>query len=398
VGVSVLTRTGARIAADFSTDFLRFLTGNLTNVHDSTLAFTVTQPLLRGAGYRATMETLTQAERDLLYAIRDFTQYRKTFSVDIASRYYRTLEARDAARNAYVAYKAFEESVRITQGLQEEGQATSSQLGLVQASKLRYERIWINSVRSYEQQLDDLKIAMGVPVDAAVILDENELAKLKIEEPKMTREDSMEAALVTRLDLYNARNTMEDTERRVKIASQKLLPQFDLTGRYQVFGDPRNDKLNLNFDRRELAGGATLDLRLDKKPDRNAYRAAMIAQQRAARELDLDEESVRSAIRADWRDLEVARKQYELAQIGILQAQRRLEEETLLLELGQGTTRDLIDAQQDLIEAKDDLTSAIISHTLTRLRLWKDMGVLYIQKDGSWVSVLKKESAGLNER
>jgi outer membrane protein TolC len=124
----------------------------------------------------------------------------------------------------------------------------------------------------------------------------------------------------------------------------------------------------------------------------------MIAQQRAARELDLDEESVRSAIRADWRDLEVARKQYELAQIGILQAQRRLEEETLLLELGQGTTRDLIDAQQDLIEAKDDLTSAIISHTLTRLRLWKDMGVLYIQKDGSWVSVLKKESAGLNER
>jgi outer membrane protein TolC len=246
--------------------------------------------------------------------------------------------------------------------------------------------------------LDDLKIAMGVPVDSAVILDDNELAKLKIEEPKMSPEDSMEAALVTRLDLYNSRNALEDTERRVKLAAQDLLPQFDLTGRYQVFGDPRNDKINLNFDRRELAGGATLDLRLDKKPDRNAYRAAMIAQQRAARELDLDEESVRSAIRADWRDLEVARKQYELAQIGILQAQRRLEEETLLLELGQGTTRDLIDAQQDLIEAKDDLTSAIISHTLTRLRLWKDMGVLYIQKDGSWVSVLKKESAGLNER
>ena len=398
IGVSMLTRTGGRIAADFTTDFLRFLTGNLTNVHDSTLAFTLTQPLLRGAGYRATMENLTQGERDLLYAIRDFTQYRKTFTVDIASSYYRTLQARDAAKNAFVAYKAFEESVRITQGLQEEGQASSSQLGLVQQASLKYKRIWINSVLAYEQLLDDLKLAMGVPVQSAVILDERELASLGIEQPGMTPEESMQAALVTRLDLYNSRNALEDTERKVKIAAQDLLPQLDVAGRYEVLGNPKSDQLNLNFDRTRMGAGATLDLRLDKKADRNAYRSAMIAQQRAARQLDLDEESVRSSVRTDWRALEVAHKQYALAQIGIEQAQRRLEEETLLLELGQGTTRDLIDAQQDLIEAKNDLTSALISHTVARLRLWKNMGVLYIQKDGSWISVLKKEAAGIEER
>lgn len=397
VGVSVLTRTGARIAADFTTDFLRFLSGDIPNASDSTLAFTIAQPLLRGAGYRATMETLTQAERNLLYAIRDFSQYRKTFTVDIASRYYRTLEARDAAKNAYIAYKAFETSVTIMQGLQEEGQASSSQVGLVQQAMLRYQRIWINSVRSYEQLLDDLKIAMGVPVETAIILDETELTRLKIEDPNMNPDESMQAALVTRLDLYNARNSLEDSERKIKVATQDLLPQLDIAGRYEIIGNPKNDKLNLNPDRRRISGGATLDLRLDKKADRNAYRAAMIAQQRAARELDLDEESVRSSIRTDWRDLEVARKQYDLAQFGITQAQRRLEEETLLLELGQGTTRDLIDAQADLVEAKDDLTSALIAHTLTRLRLWKNMGVLYIKKDGSWISVLKKEATGVDE-
>jgi outer membrane protein TolC len=214
----------------------------------------------------------------------------------------------------------------------------------------------------------------------------------------MIPEESMKAALVTRLDLYNSRNALEDTERKVKIAAQDLLPQFDITGRYVATGNPKSDELNINFDRRKLGAGATLDLRLDKKADRNAYRAAMIAQQRAARQLDLAEENVRSSVRTDWRALDVASKQYDLAQIGTAQAQRRLEEETLLLELGQGTTRDLIDAQQDLIEAKNDLTSALISHTVARLRLWKDMGVLYIQKDGSWISVLKKEAAGLEER
>lgn len=397
LGVSVLTRTGARLAADFTTDFLRFLTGNVPNASDSALAFTLTQPLLRGAGYRATMETLTQAERDLMYAIRDFTQYRKTFAVDIASRYYRTLEARDAAKNAYIAYTAFEVSLEAMRALQREDQATSSQLGLVEQAKLRYQRIWITSVRTYEQLLDDLKVAMGVPVESAVILDENELTKLTIDEPGMNTEESMQAALITRLDLYNSRNSLEDTERKVKVAAQDLLPQLDITGRYVVTGNPKNDKLNLNPDRRNLAGGAVLDLRLDKKADRNAYRAAMISQQRAARELDLDEEVVRTAIRADWRDLEAAGKQHEIALLGIAQAQRRLEEETLNRELGLGTARDLIDAQQDLIEAKDDLTSALIAHTLTRLRLWKDMGVLYIKKDGSWISVLKQEAAEVDE-
>jgi outer membrane protein TolC len=252
-------------------------------------------------------------------------------------------------------------------------------------------------VRSYEQLLDDLKIAMGVPVNSAVILEEDELTELKVEDPQISKDESMQAALVTRLDLYNSRNALEDTDRKVKVAAQNLLPQVDVTAGYQLSGDPKTDRIHLNTDRSRFTGGAIVDLRLDKKADRNAYRSAMISQQRAARELDLDEEQVRNAIRADWRDLDVARKQYDLAVFGVERAQLRVEEETLLLEVGQGTPRDLIDAQSDLAEAKDDLTSALISHNLTRLRLWKDMGILYIKKDGSWIRVLKTEAAALDE-
>lgn len=392
LGVSILTRTGARIAADFTTDFLKFLSGNMASASDSSLALTLTQPLLRGAGYRATMETLTQAERDLLYAIRDFTQYRKTFAVDIASRYYRTLEARDAARNAYLAYKAFETILTSERALAKEDRRTSSQLGLIEQASLRYKRIWISSVRTYESLLDDLKIALAIPVSTPVILEDEELTKLALEEPDLTVDDSLQTALITRLDLYNSRNSLEDSERKIKVSAQDLLPQLDFTGRYTTDGEPGSREINLNLDRHRLSAGLDLDLRLDKKADRNAYRSALVAQQRAARQLDLAEENVRLALRADWRDLDAARKQYEIAATGVALSQRRLEEEELLRTLGRGTARDLIDAQQDLIEAKDDLTSALIAHTLSRLRLWKDMGVLYIKKDGSWIRVLKNEA------
>lgn len=397
VGVSVLTRTGARLAADFSTDFLRFLTGNLTNINNSSFAATVTQPLLRGAGYHATMENLTQAERDLMYAIRDFTQYRKTFTVDITSQYYRTLEARDAAKNAYLAYHAFELILGSERALAKEDRRTSSQLGLIEQAALKYERIWISYVNRYEQQLDSLKIALAIPVQTAVILDEKELAKLTLEDPGMSFEESIETALVTRLDIYNKRDALQDSERKIKLAAQNLLPQVDLTGRYQVNGDPNSDRLNINLDRRTLGGGLDVDLRLDKKADRNAYRSTLIAQQRVARELDLAEEDIRSSLRTSWRDLEAARKQFEIAETGIKLSERRVEEEELLRTLGRGTARDLIDAQQDLIEAKDFLTAALIAHTISRLRVWRDMGILFITKEGGWQHVLKGETRPVND-
>ncbi len=397
IGASLLTSTGAKIAANFTTDFLKFITGNLTHTSDSALAVTLTQPLLRGAGYRATMETLTQAERDLLYSIRSFSQYRKTFTVDIATKYYNTLQARDAAKNSFLAYTAFETALKSVQALNAEDRAKPSQVGLIQQASLRFQRQWIGSIQSYEQQLDDLKLSLGLPVETPLLLEQKELEKLEMVEPGITLDEAVKTALVTRLDLDNARNAVEDADRKIKVMEQNLLPQLDVTGGYRTQGNPKSEKVNLNLNRRQLSAGLALDLRLDKKEDRNNYRESLLLQQRAVRNLDLAEEQVRAQIRTDWRDLDVAKKLYDISLTGISQAQRRLLYEQELTDLGQGTARDLIDAQQDLIGSKDALTSALIAHTVARLKLWKDMGVLFIKKDGSWIRVLKNEGETKND-
>ena len=97
-------------------------------------------------------------------------------------------------------------------------------------------------------------------------------------------------------------------------------------------------------------------------------------------------------VRSSWRNLVVARKQYELAQESLALGEQRLQLEEALYEADRGSSRDLIDAQQDLVEARDQLTAALINHTLARIQLWKNMGILFIRKDGSWADVLKKET------
>jgi len=394
LNLTALQRTGTRIAADLTTDFVKFLTGNLRSVSDSSLAVTVAQPLLSGAGYIAASEALTQGERDVLYAIRDFTQYRKSFAVDISSQYYRTLQAREAARNAFLAYQAFNDSVEREELLAETGvRPTKSFYFQVRQAQLSGEARWRAAIRAYEQELDDLKIQLGMQVEEPLLLDSADLEKLEIIEPPGTLEEAMTTALVTRLDVWNDRDSVEDQARRIKIATQNALPRVDALLGYRLNGDAaESNRLRFDTRQRNLTAEVDVDLKLNQKPWRNDIRSAQIAEQRARRELDLSEENVRNQIRRSWRDLELARKQYDIALQVLAISEERVRLETELLQEGQGTARDLVEAQRDLIDGRNGVIATRITHTLTRLQLWRDMGVLFIRKDGTWANVLNKET------
>ncbi len=390
LGFSTLTRTGARLATNLTTDFVRFFTGG-RDTGNSQLGFTLTQPFLRGAGYLAASEVLTQGERNVLYAIRNFTQYRKTFAVDVATQYFRTIQTRESARNAHLAYMAFNAVVQRETAMAEANLRSRSSLGRLLQSQISFLRSWISATRNYEQALDDLKVTLGLPVTERIVLDYQDMTDLRVLDADGTLEEAMTAALTTRMDLWNVRDRMEDTSRRVLVAKQAVLPTVNSLMNYNILDNPSRSDFDLVSRNRSTSLGLDVDLNLNQKPGRNSLRAAQVAEQRARRELELAEENVRSSVRAGWRDLEVARKQYDLAKRGLEISTARLEVEEAFNAEGQGTAIDLVDAQRDLNTTRDLMVSTSINHTLVRLQLWRDMGVLFIEKDGSWVDVLNQE-------
>ena len=392
VGLSLLTRTGARLAADLTTDFVRFVTGGLDS-GNSRMAFTLSQPLLRGAGYLAASEALTQGERGVLYNIRTFTQQRKAFAVDVATQYYRTIQSRESAKNAHLAYMSFNNVVEQQKSLVENGQGNPSSLGQLLQAQINFQRNWVSAIRNYEQAVDDLKITLGLPVTERIVLDYKDLDDLQILTPPGSLDDALQTALTTRLDLWNSRDRVEDASRRVLIAKQETLPTLNAVVSSRVLDDPNRNDFQLQTGNRGATLGLNTDLNLNQKPERNVLRAALVAEQRARRELELAEEQVRNAVRTGWRDLEVARKQYEFAVRGMEISMRRIEVETAFAEEGRNTPRDLIEAQRDLNATRDLMVATRINHNLVRLQLWRDMGILFIEKDGSWVDVLKKEKS-----
>lgn len=391
LGLSALTRTGALLATNLTTNFVRFFTGGSDN-GVSQLGFSLAQPLLAGSGYLPASEVLTQAERNVLYAIRNFAQYRKTFAVDVASQYFSTIQARETARNAYLGFKSFNFVVERETAMQKENASTKSSLYRLSQQRLVFNRTWLTAIRDYEQALDDLKIKLGLPVTERIILDYKDMRDLKILDPDGTLEEAITTALTSRLDIWNLRDSMEDASRKVLIARQQVLPTVNALVSYNILDNPDNTGFQLVPKNRGTSMGFNSDLNLNQKPERNTLRAAIITEQQARRALDLGEEDTREDVRTGWRDLRLARSQYDLAKRGMEISSARLELEEAFNAEGQGTAINLVDAQKDMNTTRNLMVSTSINHTLVRLRLWRDMGVLFIEKDGSWVDVLKKEN------
>jgi outer membrane protein TolC len=322
----------------------------------------------------------------VLYDLRSFAQYRKTFSVQVASAYYAVLGNRDTVRNSYLNMASSRKNAERTRALAGEGRVTQADLGRLEQQELSAEGSWNNALRAYRQALDNFKLLqLGVPVDTNLILDDHELASLKIQHPNIHPDDAVAVGLVARLDYQNSKDEHDDSVRKVELAANFLKPQLDfvasggLSSGPQRHGFPVPDADNYNW-----SAGLDVDLPLDRTRERNTYRQALIAERQSARAVERQADEVRLEVRESWRTLDQAKRNYEISELGVKLAERRVEEQNLLAELGRAKAQDQVDAQNDFITSRNQLTQALVSHTISRLQFWASMGILYIKDHGQW--------------
>ena len=384
VGADWLVRDLGRITTAFTTDFLRFVSGDPRLATSSKLSATFVRPLLRNAGFKQDMENLLQAERDLLYELRDFTQFRKDFSVRIATSYYDVLSNRDAVRNSYLNLQSSRKNADRTRALAQEGRVAGTDLGRQEQQELSAEGTWINAIRSYRQALDNFKIQLGLKVDAHLVLDDRELVALQIHHPDISVDDSTRLALAARLDFMSIKDRLEDAERKVLLAQDGLRADMTLSADASISSGTR-EHFSMPDDRRySWSAGLDVDPGLDRTAARNSYRAALIARNKTARTLEEQEDQIKLEVRESWRTLDQAKRSFEISEIGVRLAERRVEEQGLLAEWGRSKAQDQVDAQNALIDSKNQRTKALVTHTIARLQFWNNMGILYIKNNGQW--------------
>ncbi|MCK6460322.1 MAG: TolC family protein, partial [Planctomycetes bacterium] len=333
------------------------ITGQLTQVHEPESEGTVTgtasftQPLLRGAGKSVAWEPLTLAERGLVYQARAFELYRQDFTISIIQQYASLVSQRRGVKNAENRVASNDYVQRQAKALYRLEMGTQTDVFRAEREHRNAQNALLDAQQGYQLALDQFKITLGLPLSAAFeVVDD-------IPEPPdvdPTIDGAVEAALANRLDLATARQQNEDAGRAVLVAKNALLPDLNFTASYNAIAIG-NTLADFGAEPDNWAFGLSLEIPLDRKAERNAYKGAILAYEQSKRSLQLTEDNAILSVRDALRRLRQTRLQIQNDKDNIRTIERLLLKADLENRAGKGSNRDVVEATNDLADAKNSL-------------------------------------------
>lgn len=382
VSVQKLFQTGASVTATLANDLVLYFDGK-PKVPDLTLK--LTQPLLRGAGAEIAAEVLTQAERDVVYAVRDYSHYQKTFAIETVGEYFRVLQDKDAVRNSYNNYLNLQKARDRAEAMAEAERLARYQVDQARQSELSARVKYLKAVESYRQALDGFKQRLSLPLGEALRLEDRALTDLVSQGLTPLELDERHGylmAVTNRLDVLNEVDRFEDAQRKVRVAASDLKPGLDV-----VVDASLKKQFYSSFSPEEFAStsGLKLKLPLNQLTERNAYRTSLINFEKQMRKLATELDSLRENIREGIRALEQERENYFIQKAALDLARQQVEVMPLLLQNDDADIRDQLEAQADLVEAQNDVTSAVVDYHVARWNLLKNLGALSVEGEQFWL-------------
>lgn len=218
---------------------------------------------------------------------------------------------------------------------------------------------------------------------------------IEVKPVDLTLEKAIEIALANRLDLMNSLGAVTDTWRNVEAAGNQLLAGLNVFYNAQINSDPNHLGL-LRFDAHDTQQftGFEFAAPIVRRTQRNTYRADQILYQQARRAYMLKHDQIVQNIRLDVRNLNLNRQQFEISRVALLIAARQVDEAENNARsstgadsgAGQSSGLNVINAQNSLLSAKNQLIGKWIQYEESRLTLFKDFDIMNIDAQGVWTN------------
>lgn len=209
---------------------------------------------------------------------------------------------------------------------------------------------------------------------------------------------SVQLALDSRLDLMNRRAFVMDARRRVELAANQLQMAVDLVAEGEANTRPLLDN-GKPFDFRGSQSDYRLGVRvttpLDRRAQRNNFRAAQVSFQRARRNYMAAEDQVKLDVRYAHRRVEMKRRVFEINRRAVRVAARELDQAVEFAARPPRPGQDAADqssqgvnisrALNNILEAQNEMVETWVDYESSRHALYRDTGTMQIDAQGRWV-------------
>ena len=252
VGASQLFGTGALLALRMANQtVIDFSSSHGPTLSSSTALLDLSQPFLRGGGQAVTLEPLTQTERNLLYQVRDFSHFSREFFVNIAAGeqvtvggfgniagldltvrglarnvgYYPTLRQLTAVYVERSNLESLESLLKFFQAFAEGGGVSKLQVDQVEQNLNRSKLNVLSAQLTYQDNLDQFKIQLGLPTNVPIELDLSVLEPITRQLRAYQKLESQYREVVTDLERLES---SPDAPRQVRAHIHELVRTADV--------------------------------------------------------------------------------------------------------------------------------------------------------------------------
>jgi len=391
VSLDQLLATGATASAAFanfwSSDDLGLSSSRSARPE---LTFSISQPLLQGLGKEVTERGITTADDGMDLSLATWNQKALDTASEARTRFLTLVKAGESltTRKAslVVAQRVHEENkARVKAGVLAAFELQDSELGVLQR-----EKDLLDAELAERDAADQLRVTLHLPPGTDLEIPGTPWT----DAPEPSPEDAMKIALRRRPDLSKARTSVRTAEFNERVSRNLALPALSFEGSAGIAGvgtDYGNAFDDMRTGRYPIwSVGLHFSVPLGNTAARADVAAAALKASQARAVVAVLEESAGLEIRAALRALETRRKQIEVARKGVSVAETRLASFLKRGKLGLSTTKDVLDAEANLTQAREYLSAATADFQSSLTGLWKSTGELLdrhgVQVDGKTVA------------
>jgi outer membrane protein TolC len=380
VGVRQRLPLGGQIIAQALASTVQQIQKTIDTSNSTDLTVAVNIPLLRGAGSVA-QEDLIEAERNLVYEVRDFERFRRGFLVTVASQYFNLANQRAQILNRFSSVRSYIFITQRSKALFEAGMARrrTTLLDVMRAAQSEYQARsqLIAAIEQYEVALDRFKILLGVDVEDLIDVTPQYLT---IAPPTLTEAAAVDIAMQLRLDLQTVRDQVDDAQRAVKNATNNMLPDLNLSASTGLPSNPRS--FEPRYGNLDYSTSLKLDWPLDRVAEKNALRVAQVNLDRARRGVESTESQVAADVRSAIRAVRQQQVTLAIQKSNIDLAEKRKAFADIQFRDGKIDNRDYLDAETALLDAQNSFTRALADFEVAVLQYLRDTDQMRVNFTG----------------
>lgn len=399
LGLTQYLPTGGSISASTQAGYTTAESDNAsisTEDWQSSVGLTISHPLLKNFGKKVMELNITLAGNSLEDSLERFRFFLADTVFSVVTSYNRLYSLRRVLESRQAALTSVQDLLQDIRRNTRPGQLQRVEVANAEYALAQRRKDLVDAERNLRDQEAHLRYLIGMEEKTPII----PVDPPSREEPPESQKQALATALESRSDLKQLRLSLESALLQEEVARHQVLPDLSMIasgGFSGIDGSIGNSFQQIGQGEGAWwSAGLQFSLPLGNSAAKNSYRQSRLRTEQLRNRITAFEWQVNNSVESDMRSLISARLQLQTNDQSVRFAEERLAEYRNQRKSGTATVQDVLNAENDLIAARNAQSDATETFAYAVALLWRDIGVLLerlnIQVDTSDPETLTRRS------